>query len=714
MKYHRINRRELLGITAVGASAIALGNAQSVSTNINSASGRARLTLSWGLLWQDWMPAPSFEGLLSLIEQQADVFDEIYLGDVPGICWHYPVSEYSKILDVMYQRFEALRTRGTKRLGAFVYTTIGHDDTALGDAPQLPVPPMIGGDGKVTRGVACPTTPEFLAYITEKYKLLAKVSPDFIVVADDMRMAGHNPAKWGCFCPHCLGLFNQSASRSFGREELWGALNKPDNQRLRRDWVEQNARTLEAVYRTIGTAIHDIRPNLEIGTETLAVEISSYSGSAYERWFTALQGTRAKADLGYYWDSSVGPRLSGPRNALIDKSWDTSRQTLLYPAQVRDRRYELETYPDGILIKDPQTYVNEIAIALVSSGCNGADIRSLGASPPEEYLPVLTHIGEARPYLETVLQYAAGTEAIGLWPSWSRNMLADRRVLSGETWLPDDPWQYPLPMNLNLPILLAEIGIPMSMRDADIGTILSGRTAESLSDESLQAILCGGVLMDAVALQIVNERGFNKLTGVRIDQTFADYFSARMTADSLNGRFANSRMAWLAPYPKEFPNSTLLASEQGVRWLTNLEDNSERHVKGPCMSAFENSKGGRVVVSAFIPWWYLNRANRRYQLLQVADWLSKGSLPLRIEEPIPLTPYVRLNKEGTKGIVLLFNTGLSEIRAATIRMRTPAELSVEMVAADKIASLEQFRDSTGHGVRIRNIRPWSTVSLLLG
>jgi hypothetical protein len=717
---NRLTRRKFVGVAAAGAGALATGVALSAARDESGhiRSDQASLVLSWGLWWQSWAPNTSFEPLLSLLKRHRSVIDEVYLFDQPIEGWFALEQEYSRTADLMAQRFKVLRQARFRGVGIFSNITLGHGSEHTGDVSVASLKPIIGADGQVAAGSACPSWPEFHQYTAAKYTRFASARPDFIVVADDMRMNFRPPIMWGCFCSECLRIFGREVGREYSRQDLLQALNDPPNDSLRHAWVERNARALESAYATIGNAVHGVDPEIQIGNETLPPEFSSYSDSAYERWFAASQGTRAKTDLGFYWDTSVGPGsgLNGDRMGLIVKAWDTARQTESYPAQVRDRRYELETIPDGALIKSPQTVVNEIAVALVSAGCNGADIRTLGPSPPyDEYIPLFERVGKARPYLESILRHVQGLPAVGLWPAWSPYLLGRRVVRPGGSWLPAAPYPSELPYDLNLPILLAQIGLPLAMRRSRMGSVLAGRVVEVLDDEEVRTILSQGALIDTVALSILTERGFGDLVGVRVGEPYPDYPLARLSEDSLNGTYKDAVVAALTGTPAEgFPHSTLIPIAQDVRWLAHLEDKEGRTKKGPCMSAFENSTGGRVVVSAFSPWWYLNQGSRRYQMLEIADWISQGKIPVRIQEPVPLTPYVRMDAMSTQGVILLFNTGLGVIETATLSIRAPRNTAVRLVSVNKDPVMSTIRDSAGWGVRVSNIPAWSTVALLLG
>ena len=132
------------------------------------------------------------------------------------------------------------------------------------------------------------------------------------------------------------------------------------------------------------------------------------------------------------------------------------------------------------------------------------------------------------------------------------------------------------------------------------------------------------------------------------------------------------------------------------------------------MTAYENKLGGRVVVVGYAPWWYLQSAFKRFQTINAADWIAKGQLLLRIEETCAVAPFVRIDSERTRGVIVLLNTALGPVETATVHLRIPDKTSVRLASTNKESQMEAFRSPDGWGVRIKNIPAWSTVSLLVG
>jgi len=575
---------------------------------------------------------------------------------------------------------------------------------------------MIGLDGTQSRGCACPARPEYRQYICAKYSAYAHTGANFIWVDDDLRMQNHSFAgqgiDWGCFCEHCLHIFAKETGHAYSREELTAALSAPENRALRQAWVAHNGRLLESVLTDIAGAVHSVNPAIAMGSMTLGPAFTTYSNSTVDKWMNALGATKVRPGEGFYWDTLPGGNVEmvgANRLDALMKAFEIARQNSLYPARITDRQAEYETFPYGSLLKNPQTGLNESLLA-IASGCNGVAFNTFGLGGPyEEYDPLFQTLTQARPILNAVLLHGHGLPARGLWSAWSPNVMAKRTIRTNESWFKSD-----VAYDMNLTTVLTEIGIPLSAERCGLGSVLTGRIAEAFEDEELRSLLAEGVMLDTLALRVLRERGMNELTGVTLASSYSTSVNARLTSDPLNGPYAGTVHDAHQLLPQAFRSAdTLEPLDPKVRVLAELQDfRFDR--KGPCMTAYENKLGGRVVVIGYAAWWYLQSAFKRFQTINAADWIAKGQLPLRIEETCAVAPFVRINAERTRGVIVLLNTALGPVETATVRLRIPEKTPVRLASMNKESRMEAFRSSDGWGVRIKNIHAWSTVSLLLG
>ncbi len=660
-----------------------------------------KLTLSWRIGLMHWETDEAFECLLALLGKHCSVVDEVALFETITHHLYIPLEDYERCMELAARRLDVLRQSGIMSAGINVLCTIGHLNEAWSYMPPLPFQAIVGHDGSVSTGCACPNTPEMRAYVRAKYELVTAARPDFIWVDDDIRMHHHGVA-WGCFCPTCLALFAQRVGRSYTRQELIQAFDIPGQGGVRELWVEQNIASIESLLAEVGNAIRRTDPKIAIGLMTAGAGWTTYSGQAFERWFTALGATKARPGGGFYTDSTP--------LEMLDKALECGRQGVLLPTAANDVQYELENFPYQRLKKSKTAVVNECSLAL-GHGLNGIAFNMMGTpTSSEDFLPWMDAIPAARPVWEQWVAHTAGMPAAGLWPAWSPQLMALRSVRPGESWLGSAPQH-----NINLPKILGEIGLPLSARDSGCGVVLCGRIAEAFSDAELKNVLAGGVLMDSTALEVLTERGLGNLTGVRIAKRLDNGLMERFTEDELNGRavgeLRDARIEFWGD--AKGMGDVLEPATSGVRLLTTIEDYFYQP-QGPGMTAFENEQGGRVVVMGYAPWIFLHSVGKRLQLQNAADWISRNCLPVRIDETVPLVSVARVSTVRQRGAVMLLNAGMDYIPEATVHVRLPTLQARLLAIGRDERTIKLQPEATGGCFTLREIEPWGLRILLLG
>ena len=129
--------------------------------------------------------------------------------------------------------------------GINVLATIGHHEENLSHSLQAPWQRLRDPSGKECRGSFCPAHPELRDYVRRVYSTMAKAGPDFIWIDDDVRLLGHKPITYSCFCDLCVRRFSEEAGQIFTRESLVAAFDSGPLERrlgLRRLWLEHNRR----------------------------------------------------------------------------------------------------------------------------------------------------------------------------------------------------------------------------------------------------------------------------------------------------------------------------------------------------------------------------------------------------------------------------------------------------------------------------------------
>lgn len=667
-------------------------------------SDTSPIRLAWRIFVQTYERDDSFAGLQEFLLAHRPVVDEVAFFETETHHLFLPLELFAGRAAVLARRLAALRAAGIPSVGINVLCTLGHVNEAWDCLPPLPFQPLVGHDGALSKGCACPNGEDFRAYILEKYRLMAAAGPDFIWVDDDIRLH-HHGVQYACFCPRCLEIFAGRTGTRWEREALAAALDRDEEAPLRRAWVEQHRETLTALLAAIAWAIHAVDPRIVTGLMTAGPGWSSYSGFALDRWCAALGATKARPGGGYYSDRRPGE--------VVEKMLDAGRQLAALPAAVADRQYELENYPYCRLDKSAASVVNECALA-VAVGMNGIAFNALGnmhGGELAERAPLLEAISRHRGYWETLARAAGDLPLRGVWPAWHA-ALAERRRLDGRvSW-----WDFDGRYDFNRALGLAELGLPLcTTRAAADAVVLAGRLPDLFSDEELREMLSGALLLDGTALDALHQRGLGELAGARVAARVDNGVRERFTSDLLNGGHAGHLRYVNLEFWGDACGSAArlepLAPE--TRVLGELV-NYAGALLGPCMTVHENALGGRVAVAGFAPWSFLGSSAKRDQLLQVADWLLRGRLPLRIAPAARLVPWLRLSNDRTRGLLLLFNAGLDPLETLTLTLALPRTPLALARPGEPVAPLDPTWTAAGCEIALPAVPAWSTVALLLG
>ncbi|NPV46111.1 MAG: hypothetical protein HPY69_04070 [Armatimonadetes bacterium] len=659
------------------------------------------LRLSWRVGYHNYNTPEALNTLVSFLGQYRSVVDEVCFFDTITHHLYLPWDELQDTASLIGRAMAAMRDLGVPSVGINVLCTVGHIDEAWDYVHPLPFQPMVGHDGSVARGSGCPNDPALRQYVWDKYQLMARQGPHFIWVDDDIR-ANHHTVAWPCFCPLCLDLFARDTGQSFTREALVAALSLPDRGDLREAWIEQNVRSYETLLAHVRAAIDSVDPQIETGLMTAGPAGTTYGGFRHDRWLTALRATKSRPGGGFYTDATI--------TALYGKSLDVGWQRSVLPEGVRESVYELENFPYQVLKKSVSSVMNEATLAL-AQGLTGVAFNALGMwnAPLDDKRPLMKAIAHHRPLWEQVAGWAPNVPTRGLWIAWTPGLMARRRVLAGEDWFaPSDAHSF------SKAAVLGEIGLPLAVDPPGEVTVLVGRVVEAFADDELRQMLSGGVLMDAAAAQALADRGLGDLTGVRLAQGYNNGVVERFSADPLNGDSADQiRDARIEFFSQGREHAWVLEPlTPSGRVLAQVESYWGQ-VLGPCLTAAENELGGRVAVMGYAPWMFLHSTDKRAQLQNLTDWLSRGTLPVRVQQAVPVIPVARLVADRTRGVVTLFNSGLDWLPEVTVEVRAPRVPVCELrPGCRQEAAVESV--AGGWQVRLRDLPPWSTVVLLIG
>ena len=694
----RLNRREFIQRTGLYAGAFAASHTLRAEGLGESKGSPTEGLVAFRISASQWLSEARFEALLDFFQKYPGVADELAFftsNTHPPL----PLAEVERRAERLDKLIPRVRKAGMSP-GINLLSTMGHHEENLEGSLNEPWQRVMDPHGQVSKGSFCPASPEFQGYVVKVYTALARTAPDFIWIDDDVRLAGHMPITYTCFCPGCMQRFSAAVRRPFTRDSLVAAFGTgPLEQRLavRRQWLEHNRVMLGKLFELIEATVHSIKPGLPLGFMT---GDRFYEGYGFAQWAAALAGptqapVRWRPGGGFYSDESLV--------GLVGKAHDIGRQVAQLPPQVNIIQSEIENFPYDLLRKSVETTVVEAA-AHMAAGTTGTafNVLSQRPDPLEEYEPMLRRIQQVKPFYRSLREALGRYPLVGIWPAWNTNSFA---VNSADGPWPEGPGD--ALGGMGRPYVLGELGLPICHGPQQaLVKALSGPGLLTFSRDELKSFFSGGVLMDLSAWETLNRMGLAGWTGVEPGQVRAHDAIEVLANHPLNGRFAG----WSRDCRQSFwhePATTFEATAKGVQILAQLTDYLG-HDLGVSMTAFENDLGGRVVVMGYFPWSQMHNLAKSSQMKAVCNWLSRERLPARVESFARVHLWAREPDPNRLACVML-NASLDPAPSLVLRLAKTYDGFHYVNLDGEKSSLTPFLPAEGHGacVQIPLMKPWS-------
>ncbi len=578
------------------------------------------------------LPEQRFNELLDLFDKYKGVTDDItfftHTTHAP-----LPLDEFSRRTGIFKERMEQARERGYNT-GINILTSIGHHNENLDNSLKGDYTYMTGIDGDVSHGSYCPNDKNLHEYIRTIYTLMVQANPDYIWIDDDVRL-GHMPIGYGCFCDHCLDIFEQETGTYYTRESLKQAMNEgPVEEKLivREAWLQHNRDMIARLFELIEETVHGISPDMPLGFMT---GDRFFEGYDFDNWATILAGPDKTP---VYWRPGGGFYSDINPGGLVEKSHAIGRQVSVLPQSVHKIQSEIENFPYQRLKKAANIVVLE-ACSHIAAGCTGAafNVLSMYDEPLYEYEPLVAKLHASRPFFDLMAKSLGRSANTGIHTFWNKNSYATVNIADGS-------WVQGGGMMAGEEIY--NIGLPASysMENAQV-TIMARNNVYALSKDEIRSILSGGVYMDAETLQQLNDMGFEDLTGFEVVDLKSVDMIEKFTNNPLNGEFAgrerdNRQSFWYSPA------YTLRKSNDKAQSLAGLIDYTGKEVASSTMGIFENKLGGRICVAGYYPWTFMESLSKGSQMKSIFRWLSKDSLPGYISSFHRINLWIREPQDG--------------------------------------------------------------------
>jgi len=653
-----------------------------------------------------WLPDARFEELMALFEKYKGVTDEVtFFTSETHPCLPLPVIR--KRAELLARRMDQARARGY-RAGINLLATIGHHNENLPNSLAGDYTPMTDIEGNVCLGSRCPNDENMRAYVREVYRALAQARPDYIWIDDDVRLFGHMPITAGCFCDTCLAIYEKESGEKHTRQTIQAAFNTGTlEEKLgnRKRWLEHNRKTIGRLFELIERTVHAVDPALPLGFMTGERYFEGYD---FDTWAGILAGS-GKAEV--MWRPGGGFYSDEKPAGLIEKSHEIGRQVAMLPGTVVSIQSEIENFPYQRLKKAARVTALEAA-SHIAAGCTGAafNVLSMYDEPLDEYEPLVAALRQARPFYDRMAETLGRNPPRGLWAARSKDSFAAAGLEPG--W-PDRPsWGAAVANTAGL----HELGLPAAY-DLDHAqvTALTADAALALTDAELRTILSRGVYLDGPALTRLNAMGYGEYTGFSVVRYHDKDSVEELLPHDLNrpfaGRLRDNRQsfAWW-----NVPAAELKPESPAARPLSRLIDYGKKEVAACASGVFENRLGGRVYVSGYFPWTYLQNLSKASQLKTVCRWLSRDALPAYVASYHKINLWVR-DAGGGRLAAAILNATLDTADNAALMLRTDREcVDVHAMEGGKTTIPATGSDGPYKEFRLPPVAGWNMVLVVTG
>lgn len=592
-----------------------------------------------------WLSDERFDGLMRLFERHKGVTDEITFFTAETHA-PLPLDETKRRCDLLKKRMEVVRRCGY-RTGINILSTMGHLEENFDHSLQADYLRVTDIDGNTCRTCFCPSDLRFREeYVRPVYEMLVAANPDYIWIDDDVRLLFHPPVIYACFCDNCLANFSTRQGRPFTREVLKQAFGQDKRDAklgIRKAWLQHLRDTMTGFFSFLENVVHGIAPQMPLGMMDGG---AFYAGFDYANWTDALAGLD---DVEVMWRPGAATYTEEVPDAVVQKAHQLGREASFIPEKVRCIQAELESFPYQRLRKS-EHFTKLEAACYIAAGCTGTafNVLSMYDEPLDDYDSLVGRLAKARPFLDLLASTLAKESPAGLHNGANMDLFVGRNVSRGE-WFGGCK---EVPGPVVFPEEMYKCGIPAAYR-ADRAAVmaLSGESVWALNDDEIRLALSRGVYMDADALNILNARGYQELTGFTVARSFSRDCIERLVEHDLNGVYAGRcrdgrQSFWNRPAYEFTPTET------NAEILAQLVDYADQQVANCSMGVFENKLGGRVCVAGYYPWEQLQYQFKTTQVKNVMRWLSGNRLGAYVESYHRIALWDRITQNGSHAVAL--------------------------------------------------------------
>ncbi|NNC14025.1 hypothetical protein HII28_19375 [Planctomonas sp. JC2975] len=377
--------------------------------------------------------------------------------------------------------------------------TLGHGDWDRTFRAEQQWQPMVDQWGRAATAQVCPLDPTWRDYFVDVLSRCARDGYGTVWIEDDIRLHNHMPLDWGgCFCPLHLEEFAARTGVETSREELVAACTAPGAPSpWRSEWMrmwDDTGRELLAMCRAAVDA-----QGSRLGLMSSRTEQHAAEGRDWPAWLEIPAAHRP-----HFWGySEVTGREFASSVVLLDQ------QRGVQPAALESYP-EIECWPYGAWNKSYAQTAAQMALAQVA-GSDGLalSVTDFLANHPADEPGLSGFLAQWRSTMDWLSESFPKTmRSTGVGLPWSKSAARDV-ALDRST----PRWQSLVVQNRGWAYALLGTGHATTATTSAVNA-LSGESVWGFSDEELEGMFAGGLLLDAGAAVVLARRGFGHLIGV--------------------------------------------------------------------------------------------------------------------------------------------------------------------------------------------------------
>lgn len=527
----------------------------------------------------------------------------------------------------------------------------------------------VNADGKPSRAVACPRDDAWREHVHFMYRAFAELQPDRIWIDDDVRMTMRADMHCPCFCDVCLAEMARRTGREFDRQELLKAIMADPPNPVRNAWLDYQHELMLEIVRGIERAVHEISPQTHVSLMHSHFEIHAPEGRKWGELLEALGQPTPSFRPG------IGPYTEVAGMGILEATHSARQTAAILPPHVPVIP-EIENYPHSRFGKSLATVRADLVIGqllglpeMTFSIYRMSERLDLELERDNAWARLLR---ETKPYLQQIADLNIKRDqfrgvSLPLHEEVARHVRGAGEQIRPIFLYRLRPWDTALPM----------LGVATHYGTGGV-TALAGEQVLCLSDEKLQEVLRGGLLLDARAAESLLLVGKGDVIGVTerlpdapgVTEVISDAEFGGLTGDIINLRCEGT--------PRQF------AWKDGARIISRMRDYSGKDA-GHGVVLYQNAQGGRVavvpydsqqhLVSLGVPVNPISSATflnwpRQNQIIDVLQWLGRGPLPLFVPGVTGVLPlYI---DQGDRLIVGVTNMSYDAIEGLHLRLAMPA------------------------------------------